>query len=446
MTSGWIQGAVHEVTVEGLAAGGDGVARWQDRVVFIPNAVPGDLLRVKLMRVKPREGYAQIEQILVPSPHRVRPRCIVADKCGGCQWQTVAYAQQIQAKYDQVSQALGPSAPVLPVWEAPQDLGYRNKATYPLAQNAHGELIAGYYRPNSHRVINLNQCPVQDPRLDPVLAGVKQLLAAQGWSVYDENTHSGLLRHLGLRIGQRTGEVLVTLVTTDDPPHLDRWAKAVSAQFPEVVGVLWNHQPQRNNVIFGPQTQTLWGRAYLREIFCGLEFHIGATTFFQIHTAQAERLVELVIHEAQLTGADQVVDAYSGIGTISLPLAQAGASVTGIESWGPSVEQARANAQRQGIPCTFVHSTVEDWLPRQKNAPHVLCLDPPRKGCAPEVLNALIKFPPRRVLYVSCNPATLGRDLKILTAGGYELIKVQPVDFFPQTYHVECLAVLEYRG
>ncbi|WP_287129523.1 23S rRNA (uracil(1939)-C(5))-methyltransferase RlmD [Candidatus Cyanaurora vandensis] len=436
----WTQGSRLEVTVMDLAAGGDGVARWENRVVFIPNTAPGDRVQVRLVHVKPREAFAQVETLLEPSPDRVRPRCIVADKCGGCQWQVVDYSRQVQAKQTLVTQTLG--VPVRPLWAASEPFHYRNKVTYPLAYNQQGQVAAGYYAQGSHKVVNINQCPVQDPHLDEVLPGLKQAIQDQGWSIYNETTRVGLLRHLALRVGRRTGEVLVTLVATAAPPGIEAWAKRVLA-FPSIVGVGWNHQTQPGNVIFGNQTYTVQGRGYLRELFCGLEFHIAATTFFQIYTEQAERLVQQVVQEAQLTGSETVVDAYSGIGTMALPLARQAQRVIGIERWGESVQQARANAQRNNITnIEFNQGAVEDWLPRQKVAPDVLCLDPPRKGCDPAVLKALLKYPPRRILYVSCNPATLARDLAVL-GGGYSLESVQPVDFFPQTYHVECLAVLQ---
>ncbi|WP_218081370.1 23S rRNA (uracil(1939)-C(5))-methyltransferase RlmD [Anthocerotibacter panamensis] len=442
----WRQGALLEVTVGDLAPGGDGVARWENRVIFIPNSAPGDRVQVRLVRVKEREAYGHIEALLVAGENRVRPRCIVADKCGGCQWQFVDYGRQAQAKLEHVRQALGVQASILPVLAATEPFHYRNKVTYPLAYTSSGEVGAGYYRQGSHRMVNINQCPIQDPQFDTLLPVLKESLGKQGWSLYNEETGVGLLRHLGFRIGRRTGEVLITLVATAEPPGLERWAQQVMGQFPAVVGVGWNLNDRPGNTIFGPETRTVTGRGYVREIFCGLEFQIGATTFFQVNTEQAERLVQLVVQAAQLTGEQTVVDAYCGIGTLSLPLAQRAKSVIGIECWGDSVQQARANAHRNGLNnCSFQLRAVEEWLPRQKMAPDVLCLDPPRKGCDRAVLQALLKHPVQRLIYVSCNPSTLGRDVRVLTQGGYALVYVQPVDFFPQTYHVECLAVLDFK-
>ncbi len=438
----WTQGSLLELTITDLAAGGDGVARWDNRVIFVPNTVPGDQVQVRLLHVKRREAFGQVTEILTASPQRVRPACIVADKCGGCQWQSVAYHRQTLAKQAHVEKLLAQA--VAPIWRADPTLHYRNKVTYPLAYTKSGEIAVGYYRQGSHQVVNINQCPVQDPYFDQLLPVLKAQLKKQNWPIYDQVTGTGLLRHLGLRIGRRTGEVLVTLVATKKPLGIEVWAAELRKAFPQIVGVSWNQQAAVGNAIFGTTSYVVSGRDYLRELFCGLEFYVGATTFFQIYTEQAEKLVNFVVASAQLTGNETVVDAYCGIGTLSLPLAQRAKYVIGIESWEDSVTQARANAQRNGLDnCTFVTAKVEDWLPIQTEIPNVLCLDPPRKGCDPAVLDAILRHPPHRLIYVSCNPATLARDLQILKNGGYQVIHVQPIDFFPQTYHVECVAVLE---
>lgn len=443
----WQQGTVVELTIDTLNHTGYGVGRWQGRVVFVPDTVPGDHLRVRLQHVKSQYAYGSLLEILQPSPQRVRPSCIVADKCGGCQWQCVDYRAQLVAKEQLVQAAIariGHLEPhvFLPILAAPAPFGYRNKVTYPLGRR-HGRVVAGYYQKGSHRIVNLNQCPVQDPRLNPLLATIKADL--QRWSIYDELKGSPGFRHLGLRIGQRTGEQLITLVLAGELPRdFDAQAQHWYKQFADVVGICINFNSQRGNRIFGSQTQVLAGRPYLRESLAGIEFHIGATTFFQVNTAQAEQLVRTLENWLALSGTEHLLDLYCGIGTLSLPLARSAGWVTGVECHPDSVAQAIANARHNGLTNTeFICAAVEAWLPHWHKAVDVVLLDPPRKGCDRAVLDALLKQHPPRIVYVSCHPATLARDLGYLCqTGAYQLTKVQPLDMFPQTTHVETIALL----
>jgi 23S rRNA (uracil1939-C5)-methyltransferase len=454
--SPWQQGQLVEITIADLSDRGDGVGRWgvEERVVFVPDTVPGDRILARLLWVKPRYAHGKLHQLLQPSPHRVQPPCIVADKCGGCQWQPVSYDYQLRAKRAGVIQALErigklPEPPVDPVLPAPAALGYRNKVTYPLGSTTDEagtiKVQAGYFQKGSHRLINLNQCPVQDPRLNPLLAGIKQDIQHQGWPIYREATHEGQVRHLSLRIGRRTGEILLTLILRDPQlPSLAAQAEAWLQQYPGLVGVCLNHNPDRTNAIFGPETRCVAGRPYLWEEFADLRFQIRPDTFFQVYTEQAEALVQVILDHLNLQGWETVVDAYCGIGTLTLPMAQRVQQVLGLEMQGAAVEQARQNAIANQIEnVRFQVGTVESLLPQLPAQPDILLLDPPRKGCAPAVIHSLIHHPPARLVYMSCNPATLARDLQALCQPGhYRLERVQPADFFPQTAHVECVAFL----
>lgn len=450
----WQQGSLVEITITGLNHDGAGVGRWENRVVFVPETVVGDRLQARLVHVKPTLAHGKLHELLEPSPHRIRPRCIVADKCGGCQWQHINYAFQQEAKRTQVLQDLEriggfANPPVNSLLPLPpgvnSDLNYRNKATYPLGVSANGQLQAGYYRKGSHHIVNLNQCPIQDNRLDPLLAEVKQDLQQRGWSVYDEANHRGTLRHLGLRVGRRTGEMLLTLVAKDDRlPGLAEQAAEWCDRYSNLMGVLLNLNPRRTNAIFGAETRLLTGQPYLQEIFLGLTFRIHPTTFFQVNTEQAEALVQVVLDELQLQGTEVVVDAYCGIGTMTLPMAQRVREAIALEIQPEAIEQARLNTESNNISnVTFHVGAVEKLLPTLDMQPDIVLLDPPRKGCDAEVLETLRRLKPDRIAYVSCNPSTLARDLKVLCADGlYELTRVQPADFFPQTTHVECAAFL----
>ena len=447
----WQQGQLVEVFINDLSDTGEGVGRWGERVVFVPDSVPGDRTLVRLVRVKPQYAHAKLHELLSASPHRIRPSCIVAHKCGGCQWQHIAYEYQLEAKRNQVIQALERIGgfncpPVAPVMAAPYSLGYRNKATYPLGMSATGQVQAGYYQKGSHQLINLNQCPVQDSRLNPLLAKVKQDIQQRGWRVYDERRHNGQVRHLALRIGRRTGEMLLTMVVKDwDLPGIEAQAQEWLNRYPQLVGVSVNRNSERTNAVFGRETRCIAGRAYLLEQFAGLEFQVRPDTFFQVYTESAEALLQVIMQQLNLQGDEVLVDAYCGIGTFSLPLAKMLGQAVGLELQPEAVEQAQLNAQRNGITnVTFQVGPVEKLLPQLELAPDIVLLDPPRKGCDRVLIETLLRSSPRRIVYVSCKPATLARDLKLLCQDGkYRLTMVQPADFFPQTAHVECAAFLE---
>lgn len=446
----WQQGEIIKLDITDLSNTGDGVGRWDNRVVFVPNTVPGDRMRVKLVKVKATHGFGIPAGIVTPSRDRVRPACIVADKCGGCQWQAVSYEAQLAAKHQLVTEALTrigklEGIRVDPVVAAEQQLNYRNKATYPVVKSQVDTVKAGYYRRGSHTVVNLNQCPVQDSRLDPLLAEVKQDIQARGWKIYNEHHHKGHIKHLSLRVGQRTGQILLTLVSRSVKlKGLQAQAQEWMERYPEVVGVLVNLNWKKTNAIFGPETYSIAGQSYLEEEFAGLTFHIQSTTFFQVNTIQAERLLEEVQKELALTGEEVIVDAYCGVGTFTLPLAKRAKYCIGLESFTSSVTQAEKNAALNNIEnASFVIGNVGETLPNVERSPDVVVMDPPRKGCDPLVLEALLVIKPLRIVYVSCNPATLARDLKVLCESGeYKISRIQPADFFPQTSHVECAAFL----
>lgn len=502
----WQQGELLEVTIADLNHEGAGVGRWEGRVVFVPDTVPGDRVLVRLVRVKPQYAQGKLHQILEASPHRVRPSCIVADKCGGCQWQHISYAYQLEAKRNLVIQDLerigGFIQPVVkPVLAGAEALGYRNKATYPVKIASSGKtadpakaikppvtssrspiqrggveasataatrkafgaastelsppvlkaqqpqpqplIQTGYYRKGSHQLINLNQCPIQDSRLNPFLAEIKQDIQHQGWTVYDEQQHQGEVRHLSLRIGRHTGEVLLTLVArSGNLPGLDQQAQRWMQRYPNLVGVCLNLNPERTNAIFGSETHCIAGQPYLREVFAGLNFQIQPTTFFQVNTEQAEALLTIIQSTLALRGDERLVDAYCGIGTMTLPLAKQVRQAIGIELQPEAVEQAKLNAKLNEIDnVDFQIGKTEDLLPQLAVQPDLVLLDPPRKGCEPSVIETLLALQPSQIVYVSCNSATLARDLKQLSPI-YTLQQVQPADFFPQTAHVEAVAFL----
>jgi 23S rRNA (uracil1939-C5)-methyltransferase len=447
------QGQVVELEITDLNTSGDGVGRHEGRVVFVPNTVTGDRINVKIIESKAKFARGKLQELLTPSQYRIRPQCIVADKCGGCQWQHIDPDYQREAKRQQVIQALQriggfEDIPVEPILHLPNVLNYRNKSTYPFARSTTGQVQAGYYRQGSHKLVNLNQCPVQDERLHPLLKQVKQDIQKQGWSIYDETNHQGKLRHLSLRIGSHTGEMLLTLITTSEKlTGIEEQAQLWLNKYPELVGVCLNLNRDRTNAILGATTYTIAGKAYLREIFAGVELHITADTFFQVNTSAAELLYQSILEQLNLTGSETIVDAYCGIGTFSLPLAQNVKQVVGIEINSASVKQAKHNAAINNINnAIFYTGKVQDSLNQIGLNPDILLLDPPRKGCDPQVIETILNIQPSCLVYVSCKPATLARDVQLICQSNiYEAKYIQPTDFFPQTTHVESYVILHKR-
>ncbi len=443
------QAAGVEVLVTDLDRQGRGIARHGTQVLFVEGCLPGDRAEVRLLPRRRGHTSAQLLRLLQPSPERRRPPCILADHCGGCSLQPFSPRGQQHWKQELVRQTLlrigGLDVPLQPLLAAPAELGYRNRAIIPLERSADGRLRAGFYRRGSHQIVNMNRCPVLDPRLDALIAPLKAELEATDWPVDRHGSDGGGLRHLALRVGHHTGELLITLIASHgDLDGLEDQAKAWMARWPDLVGVTLNLQPRHTNLLFGSQTHTLAGRDWLHERFADLVLQINGDTFFQVHTSQAERLVPLL--EAALPAPrGLLVDAYCGIGTYSLPLARLGWQVLGLEQHPGAVVLAERNALLNGLSerCRFQTADVVEALEPVLPHAQALLLDPPRKGLDPRVLAAIAACPPPQLLYLSCDPATLARDLRQLCADGYRLSAVQPVDFFPNTTHVETLAQLE---
>ena len=450
MTQKLQQGRVVELEITDLNTSGDGVGRHEGKVVFVPNTVTGDRLNAKIIQSKAKFARGKIQNFLTSSQHRIRPQCIVADKCGGCQWQHIDPEYQRQVKRQQVIQAfarIGDFENVLvqPMLHTSNVLNYRNKSTYPLARSETGQVQAGYYRQGSHRLVNLNQCPVQDERLHPLLKEIKQDIQQRGWSIYDETNHQGKLRHLSLRIGSNTGEMLLTLITTSEKlAGIKEQAQFWLDKYPKLVGVCLNINRDRTNAILGKITYAVVGKPHLREIFAGVELHIAPDTFFQINTHAAELLFDEIVTRLNLTGRENIVDAYCGIGTFSLPLAKKVKQVAGIEVSAASIEQARNNAALNNINnVSFYAGKVKDCIERIDFKPDILLLDPPRKGCDLQVIKSILTIQPKYIVYISCKPATLARDIKLFCQSNiYRIDCIQPADFFPQTTHVESYVVL----
>ena len=447
-----VPGLVITVTGEDLDLRGNGIARWQNWVIVVPFLLPGEVARVQLQQRKRSQWFARRTESLLAATDARRPPCILANDCGGCTLQHLEDTSQEAWKEQQLQKSLlkigGMDRPSDPrITSEGNPLGYRNRALIPLHRDAEGKLRMGYYRRGSHRIVNLNHCPVLDPRLDALLEPIKHDLQESGWPA-DADLHNGDgLRHLGLRLGVRTGDILLTLVSsTDDLDGLRALAHRWCERWPQVRGVTLNLQPQRNNRVLGDTTQLLCGEGQIEERFAGVSLMLGTTTFFQVNTLQAEAAVERLTEWLTVrAGSTSVIDAYCGIGTIALPLAQKGHRVLGLELHKASVDQARLNAARNHLEqAQFKAGDVKSLLADALPSHEALVVDPPRKGLDPDVVDQILACPPAWMAYLSCDPATLARDLKRLTEpeGPYAVEVLHPVDFFPQTPHLECLALL----
>lgn len=449
------QGQLLQLHCHGLSHDGRGVARLPDQsVVFVPDLLPGEVAGVRLLRQHRKSWEGIVQNRALISPERRQPPCILADRCGGCSLQHLSDSGQAQAKQDTVQAALRRighlelnDAVLQPFLSCPLTLGYRNRAIIPLERREDGHLRAGYYRNGTHTLVNMNECPVLDPRLDRLLRPLKNDLESSSWPVDRHlQTHGGL-RHLALRIAPSSGEILITLISShSNLEGLEGMANRWMHRWPDVVGVCLNLQPKNTNTLFGPDTSVVAGRGSVTEHFAGLDLQIAADTFFQVNTSQAERVVSLIAAALGACSGGLLIDGYCGIGTYGLPMAAAGWRIHGIENHPASIALARHNAAANHLDerCTFDVVDMAEGLSRCLDQATAVLLDPPRRGLDPGVVSALIQSPTPTLLMLSCDPATLARDLRLLNET-YLITSVQAIDFFPNTSHVETLAVLKAR-
>jgi 23S rRNA (uracil1939-C5)-methyltransferase len=448
------RGDTLSLTIDDLAFGGEGVGRADGYVVFVPGGVPGDRLRVRLVQARSRFGRGVIEAVEESSPHRVAAPCPYFGRCGGCRWQHIAYDAQLVFKQKQVADVLErvgglTGFDLRPILGAPELYGYRNKMEFTVAAGAApGTLAIGLHEADRYDVVlDVERCLLQSDSMNALLDEARRFFAERALTAYDQDSGEGLLRFLMLRHGRETGEAMVNVVTaapavSELAPIVDR----LHARVPETSSVVMNVNPKKASVAVGVEEHLLGGRDHIRERIGGAEFQISANSFFQTNTVQAERLFGLVVDAAGLTGGETVVDLYSGTGAISLLLARRCRWVYGVELAQAAVDDAARNAAANGIGnCTFVAGEVRFVLPSliaNGITAEVVIADPPRAGFHPRALRAVAALAPARIVYVSCNPSTLARDVGELAHAGYRLEWVQPVDMFPHTPHIEAVARL----
>ncbi|WP_309121589.1 23S rRNA (uracil(1939)-C(5))-methyltransferase RlmD [Paenibacillus sp.] len=458
---------VIELDIVGLAHEGEGVGRHEGFTLFVPGALPGERVRARATELRKNFGRAELLEVLAASPDRVAAPCAVYARCGGCQLQHFAYGAQLRWKRQLVVDALerigklrvapSPAASsvagngrilVHPVLGMDDPWRYRNKAQVPIGFDLEeGGLVGGFYEQGSHRIVSTDACLIQHERNDDAVLAAKRIAREIGIEAYDEKSRSGWLRHVVAKVSFATGEMMLVLVgTTRSVDGLDALVARLRDELPHVVSICLNVNPDETSAVFGRETATLWGADVIFDRIGGIRFAISARSFYQVNPVQTERLYGKALEYAALEGGETVIDAYCGIGTISLFLARSARQVYGVELISDAVLDARANARLNDIDnADFAVGRAEVVLPAWREQgidADVIVVDPPRKGCDSALLDTLVAMRPERIVYVSCNPATLARDLAALEAGGFRTVEVQPVDMFPHTGHVECVSQL----
>ena len=445
---------IYEAEITGMTQEGSGVARIDGMAVFVPMTAVGDKLRVRIVKVLKSYAFGIIDTLLEPADGRCEPDCPVFRQCGGCVYRHVSYAKELQYKAEQVQDAftrigrLDPEfEPILgaPEGDARPD-GYRNKAQYPVSMQD-GKLVCGFYARHSHRVIPFTACRLQPELFTRLLDALLPKLQKAGISAYDEKTHTGVLRHIYLRQGAYSGETMLCFVVRKSiRRQIAGLLAEIQAAFPEVVSISENINPERTNVILGRTTTVLAGKPTISDTMCGGDVALSPESFYQVNTKQAERLYGIAKDYAQLSGGELLLDLYCGAGTMGLSMADRAGKIIGAEVIPEAVENAKQNAQHRGIENAEFHcgdaGEIAQMLKAQGIAPDVVVVDPPRKGCDEQTITAVAGMQPRRVVMISCNPATAARDAARFAELGYTAEKVRAVDLFPGTGHVECVVLM----
>jgi 23S rRNA (uracil1939-C5)-methyltransferase len=443
-----------DVLFEDLTHDGAGVAKVDGYPLFVPNALPGERAKIKVIKVNKGYGFGRLIELTEKSPYRVEIPAGESHKYGGCQLEHISYEGQLKYKENQVRQVLTrigklEDVKVHPILGMNNPWYYRNKAQVPVGEKD-GKLIAGFFKPRSHEIVDTDESLIQLPEINEAVRVVKEICHNLHIPAYDEQAHKGVLRHIMARYGNQTGELMVVIVTrTGDIPHKSQLVEEIVARLPKVKSIIHNINSKRTNVILGNKTNVLWGNEVIYDYIGDVKFAISALSFYQVNPVQTKVLYDKALEYANLSGTESVIDAYCGIGTISLFLAQKAKKVFGVEIVPEAIEDAKKNAELNGITnAEFAVGEAEVVIPKwyeEGNKADVLVVDPPRKGCDEALLGTIIDMKPKKVVYVSCNPATLARDLRILEDGGYKTVEVQPVDMFPHTTHVECVAQLTLK-
>ena len=453
-----------EITDQGTT--GEGIGKVSGYTLFVKDTVIGDVAKVKVMKAKKNYAFARLVEIVKPSKYRVEPLCPVAKSCGGCQLQAMNYQQQLKFKQEKVfnnirriggvedfvmKPIMGMEELCIKGHEENGPFHYRNKAQFPVGRDKEGRIISGFYAGRTHSIISVNDCLLGTGVNKTVMDIIKMYMTLEGVKPYDEVTHKGVVRHVLIREGKHTGEVMVCIIINGDKlPQVDRLVEQL-LKVSGMTDISLNINKEKNNVILGDKIIKLYGPGYIEDYIGDVKFRISPLSFFQVNPVQTEKLYSKAMEYAKLTGSETVWDLYCGIGSISLFLAKNARKVIGVEIVEPAVEDAKVNARINNIEnVDFISGAAEDVVPEyfQKHKgepecnPDVIVVDPPRKGCDEKLLNTMVLMAPKRIVYVSCDSATLARDIKWLSDKGYKLVEATPCDMFGQSVHVETVALL----
>ena len=441
------EGTIYSGTVEGYSSEGLGIVRLNGAVVFVPQVVRGEEIDLRITKVMKTAAAGEAMKIRKPSAERTKPECPYYGRCGGCDFQHMSYTEELWAKRQRVQDALtrlgGIDLQVEEILGAKNPVGYRNKSQYPVG--AGGEI--GFFQARTHKVVPIDRCLIQSEISDRTAQAVRDWMKKYKVSAYDERTGKGLVRHVYVRVNKKGESLCCIVVNGKQVPREPELAAFVQGAAPKTVGVVLNTNTRKGNVILGDRYRTIWGHDFLMDTLCGLEFKLSVPSFYQVNRDQAEVLYGKALEFAGLTGEETVLDLYCGTGTITLCLAKQAKHAIGAEIVEPAIRDARENAERNGVKNVefFCGDSAEiaEKLEKDGLKPDVITVDPPRKGLAPEVIASVAGMEPKKVVYVSCDPATLGRDLKIFDGFGYKTVRACAVDMFPGTRHVESVVLLE---
>lgn len=447
---------LYQAEITGMTSEGAGVCHVDEMAVFVPGTAVGDRITVRIVKVMKRFAFGRLEELHTPGPGRVAMDCPVARPCGGCVYRHVDYATELKYKQQKVEDAIRriaglPDLPIRPILGAQNPDRYRNKALFPVGRDDEGHAAVGFFARNSHRIVPCTACLLQPEAFDRLATAFCRFIDETGESIYDEASHTGLIRHLYLRRADSTREIMVCAVLNGKGlRHESQLVEAMRAASDEVVSVIVNSNTEKTNVVLGPRCRTLWGKDTLTDTLCGLQFEISPLSFYQVNRTQAQRLYEQAAAYAALTGKETLLDLYCGAGTIGLSMASKARRLIGVEIVPEAIENAKANARRNGVEnAEFLAADAAqaaERLAARGEKPDVIVVDPPRKGCEESLLHTIAEMAPERLVYVSCDPATLARDLARLDQLGYQAQELTPVDLFPRTSHCECVVLLTKRN
>lgn len=441
-----------EIKIDDVSIEGRGVGKYDGAVVFVPCAAVGDELKAKVLKVKKNYAFAKIEKILVPASKRITPDCIAYPKCGGCVFRHISYKEELRIKEKYVKDCINritglKNINIKEIIGSKKTDAYRNKIQIPIRKEKNGEIKTGFYRAYSHDIVKTDKCKLHSELFEKIIQEIKIWMAEYNIEPYDENDCSGIIRHIYLRQAEKTGEILVCLViNSEDLKFGDKFVSRLTNKYKSIIGIILNINKSDTNVILGDVEKTIYGRNYINDTMCGVKLNISAKAFYQINHQQTEILYETIRNVLKLTGNEKILELYCGIGSIGLFLAKFVSHVVGVEIVEAAVENAKLNCKINGLKnvkfiCGDSEKKFSEALDILKKI-DVIIIDPPRKGCQKELIYKIFDAKPDKVVYVSCNPATLARDLKEFIEHGFIIETINPIDMFPRSGHVETVCLM----